>query len=353
VALVLQVQTFAESPSSGGDAVVLQLQTSVTGVLYSDYFTVFECWVVAPADGTGHGCSFSVHVGVVFHKSTSLRGRITSETLTGVHGCMQVWYPPAERHIKAYLSSDAARHNRTASPVRPRRVDGGGANGSGASGDEVPAGARSPVSGRVVARTCPACDVTCSKHRSCDNCLRAGDGASTYPCVSLGGCLDCGCEPVCSSCGCRCKLCGRFGAASACCTIGCSRCGCIPRCADCGCHCALCGNKGALSACRTFGCVACDCKPVCEWCGCSCGLCGNKGGLAACKTVGCAACACSPPWVPWGRKVDGPQRPAAARSDTDTHAHSGSGSGSGSGIGGGGYGDAGSGSGSGLSRTGK
>ena len=161
--------------------------------------------------------------------------------------------------------------------------------------------------------TCPGCDSSCNKHRRCGRCTAAfakllksgadlGSSASSLPCLSLGGCLECDCEPVCRNCGCRCSLCAKFGAGSACMTVGCSRCDCKPVCTDCGCACALCGNKGVLSACATIGCIACDCKPVCEWCGCVCGLCGNKGGLAACRTVGCANCSCSPPWVPWGRK---------------------------------------------------
>ena len=138
----------ASGSSSGGGSgagvgsrgLLISVQTSVTGVLYADYFCVYEGWLVAPTDG---GCTLSVHVGFHFYKQTTFKGKILTETKTDVMSSLRGWYQAAERPIRALLADPqrvarlaaaAAAAAATVSTPGPRRVAAGASDSTSGDG---------------------------------------------------------------------------------------------------------------------------------------------------------------------------------------------------------------------------
>lgn len=256
--------TVLDSVAAGGASCIFSIRTNVSGVLYSDCFTVYECWACSP-DALPHRSVLRSYLRVEFLKDTPVRSIIESQSKKDLAEATELW-----KSMAAPLVRDIVRGRRGGRAAAPPP-------------EEAPRTPSKPPSHRKgAARSlCPCCDKSCKLGGECQHCITtyeesvahpspAPDARPFYtPCTSIGGCTRCGCAPVCTKCGCRCRLCGQFG---------------------------------SVGACVTVGCAACKCKPQCQTCGCQCGLCGNKGALAACGTLGCAACDCAPRWVPWGRK---------------------------------------------------
>lgn len=267
-----------DSPSSGGRCFSLQSRGTVSGVPYSDHFTVYEVWCCLPTVNP-YASLLRVHLGITFHKTSPLRSLIQNQTEKDQKAAIILWRQLASPYMAAVASN-----RKTASvlpSVRPSPRPSPTVSPSPATAEKADSDSPEAFPSDTP-QQCMCCEPSCKLGGFCKRCVDtyeesvahpspAPDAKPYYtPCTSLGGCSACGCRPLCHICGCRCSLCGQFG-------------------------------SGA--ACNTVGCASCKCKPKCSTCGCSCGLCGNKGALAACNTVGCAACKCAPNWAPWGKKI--------------------------------------------------
>ena len=90
--------TTLESLAAGGDAVAFVIRTDVSGVMYSDHFTVYEAWVCLPAAVPGSSTLHS-HLRITMLKPTSLQSVIENQAKKDLKEARVLWRQLAGPHI--------------------------------------------------------------------------------------------------------------------------------------------------------------------------------------------------------------------------------------------------------------